>query len=137
MSKNEKGKWTELAALLAMELEIAAARTNSISNIPAFLTEHLRRRLLRKSENISTENKSSRSRIGKSSEIDKTTDPLESSNQSYEAEPLIAEGRETVMRTMNDYIEKGEKEFVMSLQDSYTAEDWDWLMENVIASDKK
>ncbi len=46
LSKTDKEKWGELAELLAMELEIAAARTKSISNIPAFLTEHLRRRLL-------------------------------------------------------------------------------------------
>ncbi len=36
-----------------MELEIAAARTDSISNVPAFLTEHLRRRLFQRPENIS------------------------------------------------------------------------------------
>jgi hypothetical protein len=37
-------KWEALADLLIMELKIAAART-TVSNVPAFLTEHLRRRL--------------------------------------------------------------------------------------------
>jgi hypothetical protein len=37
-------KWNELAELLVTELKIAAART-TVSNVPAFLTEHLRRRL--------------------------------------------------------------------------------------------
>jgi hypothetical protein len=37
-------KWGELADLLIAELKIAAART-TVSNVPAFLTEHLRRRL--------------------------------------------------------------------------------------------
>jgi hypothetical protein len=36
--------WDELGKLLVTELKIAAART-TISNVPAFLTEHLRRRL--------------------------------------------------------------------------------------------
>jgi hypothetical protein len=37
-------KWEELAEVLVGELRIAAART-TISNVPAFLAEHLRRRL--------------------------------------------------------------------------------------------
>jgi hypothetical protein len=37
-------KWDDLAELLITELKIAAART-TVSNVPAFLTEHLRRRL--------------------------------------------------------------------------------------------
>lgn len=37
-------RWEELAELLIAELRIAAART-TVSNVPAFLTEHLRRRL--------------------------------------------------------------------------------------------
>jgi len=36
--------WNELAELLVTELRIAATRT-TVSNVPAFLTEHLRRRL--------------------------------------------------------------------------------------------
>ncbi len=34
--------------MLATELKIAAGRTGSVSNVPAFLTEHLRRRLWKK-----------------------------------------------------------------------------------------
>jgi hypothetical protein len=41
-------RWRELAELLTTELKIAAARTDSVSNVPAFLTEHLRRRLWKK-----------------------------------------------------------------------------------------
>ena len=37
-------KWDELAEVLITELKIAAART-TVSNVPAFLAEHLRRRL--------------------------------------------------------------------------------------------
>jgi hypothetical protein len=37
-------RWGELAELLVTELKIAAGRTGSVSSVPAFLTEHLRRR---------------------------------------------------------------------------------------------
>jgi hypothetical protein len=37
-------KWSDLADLLVTELKIAAGRT-TVSNVPAFLAEHLRRRL--------------------------------------------------------------------------------------------
>lgn len=37
-------QWRELASVLSAELRIAAART-TVSNVPAFLAEHLRRRL--------------------------------------------------------------------------------------------
>ena len=42
--KAEAARWQELAGLLISELKIAAART-TVSSVPAFLTEHLRRRL--------------------------------------------------------------------------------------------
>jgi hypothetical protein len=43
-SPAEAGRWKEVAELLTTELRIAAART-SVSSAPAFLAEHLRRRL--------------------------------------------------------------------------------------------
>ena len=48
LSSTERAKWGELADLLVAELQIAAARTGSVSSVPAFLTEHLRRRLWKK-----------------------------------------------------------------------------------------
>ncbi len=44
----ERERWGELAELLITELKIAAGRTGSVSSVPAFLTEHLRRRLWKK-----------------------------------------------------------------------------------------
>jgi hypothetical protein len=41
----DKERLGELAELLTTELKIAAARTTNVSSVPAFLTEHLRRRL--------------------------------------------------------------------------------------------
>jgi hypothetical protein len=40
----ERERWAELARVLVAELEIAAART-TVSSVPSFLAEHLRRRL--------------------------------------------------------------------------------------------
>jgi hypothetical protein len=32
---------------------------------------------------------------------------------------------------MQEYLGKGQREFVMSLQDTYTTEDWQWLSKNL------
>jgi hypothetical protein len=47
-------QWAELAELLVTELRIAAGRT-TVSNVPAFLTEHLRRRLWKVDKKRATE----------------------------------------------------------------------------------
>lgn len=44
LSSAETARWTELADVLIAELKIAAART-TVSSVPSFLAEHLRRRL--------------------------------------------------------------------------------------------
>jgi phage gp16-like protein len=44
LSASEEDRWKELAEVLMAELKIAAART-TVSSVPAFLAEHLRRRL--------------------------------------------------------------------------------------------
>jgi hypothetical protein len=44
LSPIENDRWRELAEVLGAELKIAAART-TVSSVPAFLAEHLRRRL--------------------------------------------------------------------------------------------
>jgi hypothetical protein len=44
LSPTDNDRWRELAEVLGAELKIAAART-TVSSVPAFLAEHLRRRL--------------------------------------------------------------------------------------------
>jgi hypothetical protein len=44
LSSVDGSRWNELAEVLVAEFRIAAART-TVSNVPAFLAEHLRRRL--------------------------------------------------------------------------------------------
>jgi len=46
-SAAERERWLELAEVLSTELKIAAGRT-TVSSVPAFLAEHLRRRLWKK-----------------------------------------------------------------------------------------
>lgn len=46
-SKTEAARWAEVAEVLMTELRIAAGRT-TVSSVPAFLAEHLRRRLWKK-----------------------------------------------------------------------------------------
>jgi hypothetical protein len=46
-SKAEAARWAEVAEVLMTELKIAAGRT-TVSSVPAFLAEHLRRRLWKK-----------------------------------------------------------------------------------------
>ncbi len=46
-SAAELDRWREVAEVLVTELKIAAGRT-SVSSVPAFLAEHLRRRLFKK-----------------------------------------------------------------------------------------
>ena len=46
-SDAERERWLELAEVLSAELKIAAGRT-TVSSVPAFLAEHLRRRLWKK-----------------------------------------------------------------------------------------
>jgi hypothetical protein len=47
-STSEGERWKELGEVLVTELKIAAARTSSVSSVPSFLAEHLRRRLFKK-----------------------------------------------------------------------------------------
>lgn len=118
--KGDRAKWRELAELLAMELEIAAARTGSISSVPAFLTEHLRRRLIQKLNAPKPEANKTLSRAS-----------IESELTAYEAEPLTQQGREVVLKTFKEYVEKGQHDFVMSFEKTYTKEDWMFLMGNL------
>ncbi len=124
-AKNQKENWRELAELLAMELEIAAARTKSVSNVPAFLTEHLRRRLL--STSTVAKSPESKSKVSKSLRVGQANDFEDKNVEVYQAEPLSKEGREAVLKTMQEYLDKGQSEFILSFQNTYTTEDWDWL----------
>jgi predicted transcriptional regulator len=122
-NKSQQENWKELAELLIMELEVASARTKSVSNVPSFLTEHLRRRLM------PTKREAPKSKSNKTSPIGKQqlSEPIEQ----YQAEPLTEQGRESTLKAFAGYMEKGQKEFLLGLQDSYTREDWAWLIKEL------
>jgi hypothetical protein len=71
LSANERVKWRELGELLSCELRIAAARTGTVSSVPAFLTEHLRRRLWKKDKaQLEAESKEGAGKTEAEQEID-------------------------------------------------------------------
>ena len=72
----ETERWGELAELLVTELKIAAGRTGSVSSVPAFLTEHLRRRLWKKDKRqVEEEGKSAASSQGSGIGVDASMCP--------------------------------------------------------------
>jgi hypothetical protein len=93
--------------------------------VPAFLTEHLRRRLMP----VKRQEEKPKIKSNKSSQIGKQqpAEPVET----YQAEPLTEQGRESTRQAFAGYMEKGQKEFLMGLEDSYTKEDWQWLMKEL------
>ena len=72
----EAERWGELAELLVTELKIAAGRTGSVSSVPAFLTEHLRRRLWKKDKRqVEEEGKSAANSQGSGIGVDASMCP--------------------------------------------------------------
>ncbi len=137
LQKSEKRKWAKLAEMLAMELEAASLRTESISSVPAFLTEHLRRRLWNSEINKSKSRKESykRDTAGKSNINSDTIEAVSDGftpQSEYVPESLVEKQRETVLSSMKEFIKKGNREFVMSLKYTYTKADWDWLMKSLV-----
>jgi hypothetical protein len=109
---------------LTTELETAAARTNNVSNVPAFLTEHLRRRLSSKPDNQTAAKTSKAPGISKSLQVGKRVIGDDIEQQQFVPETLSGEGKQAVLETMRGYIGRGEREFMMSMQEVYMAEDW-------------
>lgn len=71
----DAAKWEQLADLLVTELKIAAGRTN-VSSVPAFLTEHLRRRLWKKEKRqVEEEGKAVDSRQSGAAKVDASKCP--------------------------------------------------------------
>jgi len=60
----------ELAELLVTELKIAAGRTGSVSNVPAFLTGHLRRLWKKEKRQLEEEGKSDAGGAGAGTKVD-------------------------------------------------------------------
>lgn len=125
---SERKKWKDIAGLLVMELELAAARTESISSVPAFLKEVLRRKLEMKT---TQPKRTTQKGISKSLQIGKPAAEKTADSGEWETEFLSDEEKQKTLQIMRERIKEGHRELVMSMEPTYTAEDWEWLMNNL------
>jgi hypothetical protein len=114
VSHRDAEKWGNLADLLVLELEKAFRKTDSISSVPAFLTEILRRQFF--TSNVNKPAKTKIDVVGK-------TDSGE-----YEIKPLDAKEREAAFEQLKDF---AGDEFLQNFKKWYTADDWNWLMQEI------
>jgi hypothetical protein len=113
LSKADTGNLSKLADLLILELNIAARRTGSISSVPAFLTEVLRRRL----REVPIINNKTTKASGK--DIVGQPEP-----ESYQIKALDEKKREAALSELREFAEDSMLE---DFKKWYTAEDWEWL----------
>lgn len=118
VSKNEAGKWANLADLLILELEVAASRADGVSSVPAFLTEILRRQFFSQRQNHSS---------AKSPKTEPDTIGKPDSG-TYEIEPLDEKGRKEALEQLREF---AADDFLDDFQKWYTADDWTRLMKEL------
>lgn len=118
VSKSETEKWGTLADLLILELEVAASRADSISSVPAFLTEILRRQFFssRQHKTFAKPTKTKVDTVGKSDSV------------SYKIQALDEKGKEAALEQLREFA--GES-FLEDFRKWYTPEDWSWLIEKL------
>jgi hypothetical protein len=135
-------KWGKLAELLILELELAARHTKSVSSVPAFLTEVLRRRLILNQEEKS-QPRSSKSSQKKPNWVDvgKNYDDVESSYNpvtgEYDIKPLDEAGKTKALELLFEAKSEGGDEFLEDLKKWYLLEDWEWLMKELSTIENK
>lgn len=135
-SPNEAEKWGKLAELLILELEFAARNTKSISSVPAFLTEVLRRRLILNPEeknqtrsNKLDQKKSNRMNVGKNyDDVESSYNP---ETGEYEIKPLSEAGKAKALELVYEAKTEGGNEFLEDLKKWYLPEDWEWLIKEL------
>jgi hypothetical protein len=118
ISMREKDKWESLVDLLILELRTAAKRTGSVSSVPAFLTEVLRRQFFtqRQRRSSTKPSKTKPDTVGKSD------------SGTYEIKLLDQKGREAALEQLREFT--GD-DFLDDFKKWYTAEDWIWLMKEL------
>ena len=117
MGRGKQASWKELAELLKSEFEIASSRTDSISDPPAFLAEHLRRRLA-----VAKQNRTEKTKPFEPGKDEPIIDAVV-----FTPEPLNEEGRKVVLDTLR----RMPREVANEYEDHYTAADWSWLAEKL------
>lgn len=137
LSRTDAENWGKLADLLILELNIAAKRTGTISNVPAFLTEVLRRKLLISTDREKTEKVSG---AGKSESADnfsakqklatfKKDEVGRGAEEEYEIKPLSEEEFDKALAQLREFAD--DTEFIKDFEKWYTPEDWQKLTENL------
>ncbi len=120
LQKKDSENLEKLAELLILELKIAASQTDGISSVPAFLTEVLRRRLFSNKQSKETSpdkySKIAPDLVGKSG------------SGNYEIKPLDKTGREAALEQLREF---AAEDFLPDFKMWYTAEDWNWLINNL------
>lgn len=124
VSKTEAEKWGTLADLLVLELETAAKKTDSISSVPAFLTEILRRQFFvsRQQQSSVKQPKTKTDTVGKAD-----------AEGEYEIKPLDTPGRKATLEQLREFA--GDS-FLEDFKKWYVEEDWQWLMEQLSLAEK-
>ena len=125
LSKREVESLGILADLLILELKTAARRTDSISNVPAFLTEVLRRQFFTSRQERSFSNKSAKTKVDQVGRSESGT---------YEIKPLNEKGREEALSQLREF---ATDDFLQDFKKWYTEKDWKWLMNNLENSDQQ
>ncbi|MGC2239187.1 MAG: hypothetical protein WA584_23730 [Pyrinomonadaceae bacterium] len=138
----EAEKWGKLAELLILELELAARNTKSITSVPAFLTELLRRRLILSPEE---KKKSGTNKPHQTKpnwiDVGKNYDDVESSYNpetgEYDIKPLSEAGKTKALELVYEAKTEGGGEFLEDLKKWYLPEDWEWLTKELESRLKK
>ena len=135
LRESEAKKWGEVADLLVMELELAAARTETVSSLPAFLKEILRRKLEKKPSNakgkLPSQQFSKGKEVSKSLQVGKSGSIQNEEEIDLEKETLSAEEKQKTLSIMQDRIREGHRDLVMSMEQAYAETDWRWLLDNL------
>lgn len=127
-SRFDVTKWESLAELLVLELATAAARTKSISSVPAFLTGVLRRKILAPEQK--QKETGNRKRGFKPDTVGKYIPEFDAKGEEVR-QPMSEDERKGALEQIRDWYGRTEPYIGMTLADFeswYLAEDWKWLM---------
>ena len=135
LTKKDLENLSELTELLISETIVAAARTDSVSSTIAFMTENLRRRLYSKPKHADKPEK----KHGRAAhlEVGKPTEQLRVDEQLSPWTPqtsLTGEQRENTLNALKEAKADNNilyREFKTYGEIEYTAEDFNWLLENL------
>lgn len=114
---HERERWAEVGRVIATELKEAASRADAISSVPAFLAEHLRRRLARTERRV----KESRRFQPSAPSAEPPPQPMASTDRRLTSEEITEQSRLITELLEGGYtIEQAEAQF----SGSFHAEDW-------------